>query len=296
MSGQPIAVIGASGQVGRALQRAGAARGADLVVAGRPVVDIGRRASVMSLLDGIQPSIVINAAAYTAVDKAETDEAEAFRVNRDGAHYLAIWCAANSVPMIHISTDYVFDGRSQRPYSERDACQPLNAYGRSKAAGEDAVRDALAEHVIVRTAWVYSTDGQNFLKTMLRIGAERDVIRVVDDQFGTPTSAEDIAVALLDMVSVINANRDGAAWGTYHLVADGHTTWHGFAREIFAAAGPSLKSPRIDAIAAADYPTPAARPQFSVLDTTEIRRAYGIALPPWQVGVSASVRRLTEQT
>ncbi|HPG88973.1 MAG TPA: dTDP-4-dehydrorhamnose reductase, partial [Hyphomicrobium sp.] len=199
MSAHPIAVIGASGQVARALQRAGAVRSANLVVAGRPVIDIARRASVVRVLDGIEPSIVINAAAYTAVDKAEGDEAEAFRINRDGPHYLAKWCAANAVPLIHMSTDYVFDGLSQSAYRETDPCRPLNAYGRSKVAGEDAVRDALDRHIVIRTAWVYSADGQNFLKTMLRIGAERDVIRVVCDQHGTPTSADDIASALLDI-------------------------------------------------------------------------------------------------
>ncbi len=294
MSGQPIAVIGASGQVARALQRAGAERAANLVVAGRPVIDLTRNASVAAFLDGIEPSIVINAAAYTAVDKAETEEAEAFRINRDGPHYLAKWCAAHAVPLLHISTDYVFDGCSRTPYSERDACHPLSAYGRSKAAGEDAVRDALSEHIIVRTAWVYSADGNNFLKTMLRLGAERDVIRVVADQYGTPTSADDIASALIDIAGRVLANRASAPWGTYHLVADGHTTWHGFAREIFAAAEvEGYKTPRVDAIPTADYPTPARRPQFGVLDTTEIRRAFGIALPPWQEGVAACVRRLT---
>jgi dTDP-4-dehydrorhamnose reductase len=294
MSGQPIAVIGASGQVARALQRAGAERAANLVVAGRPVIDLTRNASVAAFLDGIEPSIAINAAAYTAVDKAETEEAEAFRINRDGPHYLAKWCAAHAVPLLHISTDYVFDGCSRTPYSERDACHPVSAYGRSKAAGEDAVRDALSEHIIVRTAWVYSADGNNFLKTMLRLGAERDVIRVVADQYGTPTSADDIASALIDIAGCVLANRASAPWGTYHLVADGHTTWHGFAREIFAAAEvEGYKTPRVDAIPTADYPTPARRPQFGVLDTTEIRRAFGIALPPWQEGVAACVRRLT---
>lgn len=295
MSAHPIAVIGATGQVARALQRAGAARASNLVVVGRPVLDIASNASVKRVLDGIAPAIVINAAAYTAVDKAENDEAEAIRINRDGPHYLAKWCAANGVPLIHISTDYVFDGTKPTAYLETDPCRPLNAYGRTKAAGEDAVRDALVEHVIVRTAWIYSPDGRNFLKTMLRLGADRDVIEVVADQHGTPTSADDLAYALLDMVDAILRNKTRAPWGTYHLVAGGKTTWHGFATEIFSAAvADGRKAPRVEPILTASYPTPAARPQFGVLDTTEIYRAFGIMLPPWQQSVAACVRRLTQ--
>lgn len=295
MSAQPIAVIGANGQVARALQRAGASREIDLVVAGRPVIDISSNVSVRRVLDGIAPGIVINAAAYTAVDQAESDEAAAFRVNRDGPHYLAKWCAANDVPLIHISTDYVFDGTKQTAYRETDVCRPLNAYGRSKVAGEDAVRDALREHVIVRTAWVYSADGRNFLKTMLRLGAERDVVEVVADQHGTPTSADDIAAALLNIADVtMRANAD-VAWGTYHLVAGGETSWHGFAKQIFSVvACDGHKAPRVEPILTESYPTPAARPRNGVLDTTEIHRAFGIALPPWQHGVALCVRQLMQ--
>lgn len=293
MSAHPIAVIGATGQVARALQREGARRASNLVVAGRPVIDVASHASVTRVLDGIAPVLVINAAAYTAVDQAESDEAAAFRINRNGPHYLAKWCAAHSVPLIHISTDYVFDGRKQSPYSESDVCRPLNAYGRSKLAGEDAIRDALAEHLIVRTAWVYSADGRNFLKTMLRLGAERDVIEVVADQYGTPTSADDIAAALLDIGDALLRGGANAPWGTYHMVAGGQTTWHGFAKHIFAvAASESHKTPRVEPILTESYPTPAARPAYGVLGTTEIRRAFGTVLPPWQESVAACVRRL----
>lgn len=295
MSAHTIAVVGATGQVARALQRAGAQRASDLVVAGRPVIDISSNASVRRVLDGIAPAIVINAAAYTAVDKAESDEAEAFRINRDGPHYLAKWCAANGVPLLHMSTDYVFDGTKPVAYCEADTCRPLNAYGRSKAAGEDAVRDVLAQHIIVRTAWVYSTDGRNFLKTMLRLGAERDVIEVVADQHGTPTSADDIAAALLDMADAVACNKDCAPWGTYHLTAGGETTWYGFARQIFSSvASEGRKAPRVEPILTASYPTPAVRPRFGVLDTTEVRRIFGIALPPWQQSVAACVQRLMQ--
>lgn len=297
MTAQPIAVIGASGQVARALQRAGAARNLNLVVVGRPVIEIAHRPNVVRVLDGIGPSVIINAAAYTAVDRAEVDEAEAFRINRDGPHYLAKWCAANAVPLIHISTDYVFDGEKSAPYIENDRCRPLNAYGRSKAAGEDVIRDAHPQHVIVRTAWVYSADGQNFLKTMLRLGAERDVISVVADQHGTPTSAEDVATALLDVADAARRPPAHVPWGTYHLAAAGETTWHGFADQIFAVLKESgCAVPRITPILSAAYPAPATRPKYGVRDTAEIRRAFGIALPPWQTGVAACVRGLVQTT
>ena len=293
MSAHPIAVIGATGQVARALQRAGQSRASNLVAAGRPVIDVVSNASVKRVLDGIAPGLVINAAAHTAVDQAESDEANAFRINRDGPHYIAKWCAANSVPLIHISTDYVFDGANATAYVETDACRPLNVYGRSKLAGEDAVRDALAQHVIVRTAWVYGPDGRNFLKTMLRLGADREVIEVVADQYGTPTSADDIAAALLDIGEGVLGGDGRAPWGTYHLVAGGETTWHGFAKHIFSvAAREGYKAPRVEPILTENYPTAAARPKYSVLDTTEIRRAFGIALPPWQTSVAACVGRL----
>lgn len=296
MSAHPIAIIGASGQVARALQRAGAARSLNLIVVGRPVIDIANRASVMRVLDGLMPSLVINAAAYTLVDNAENDEAEAFRVNRDGPHYLAKWCAANAVPLVHISTNDVFDGTKPSGYLETDACRPLTAYGRSKAAGEDAVRDAAAAHIIIRTGWIYSADGQNFLKSMLRAGAERDVVRICADQHGTPTSADDIASALLDIAEALNRPRHTVPWGTYHLAADGQTTWYGFAKQIFSALrAEGRPTPRLEAILSSDYCAPAARPQFGVLDATEIRRAFGITLPPWQQGVTACVQRLALQ-
>lgn len=266
-----------------------------MVVAGRPVIDISSNTSVRRVLDGIAPAIVINAAAYTDVDKAESDEAAALRVNRDGPHYLAKWCAANDVPLIHISTDYVFEGSKQTAYRETDACRPLNAYGRSKVAGEDAVRDALRQHVIVRTAWAYGADGRNFLKTMLRLGAERDVVEVVADRYGTPTSANDIATALLDIADATMRGNADAPWGTYHLVAGGETSWHGFAKQIFAVvACEGHKTPRVEPILSESYSGAAARPRYCVLDTTEIHRAFGIALPQWQQGVAACVRQLMQ--
>lgn len=293
MSALPIAIIGASGQVATALTRAAAERGQALAIGGRPHVDLTDSKSVAAFLDSAAPSVVINAAAYTAVDKAETDQAAAIALNAQGPARLADWCASSGVPLIHISTDFVFDGRKGLPYCEDDARKPLNVYGRTKSDGEDAVRAALAQHIIVRTAWVYGPDGSNFLKTMLRLGAERDVVRVIADQTGTPTCAGDIAAALLDIAVQIEGTKQAAPWGTYHLVAGGETSWHGFAQEIFEhAAKAGFKAPKLEAIATAEYPLPAKRPAYSVLDTAKIRDAFGIVLPPWQKGVAETVRML----
>jgi dTDP-4-dehydrorhamnose reductase len=293
MSGRPVAVIGASGQVARALVRAAGLRDVPVVVGGRPDVDLNSTNSVTEFLHAAKPSLVINAAAYTAVDKAETDEAAAIELNVKGPTRLAAWCALESVPLIHISTDFVFDGTKRTPYLEDDARNPLSVYGRTKSQGEGAVRLVLPEHIILRTAWVYSADGNNFLKTMLRLGAERDCVRVVADQAGTPTTADDIAGALLDMAASITSKRVAEPWGTYHFVAGGQTTWHGFAAEIFAqAAALGLKTPKLEAITTADYPLPAVRPAYSVLDTAKIGATFGIAPNPWQTGVAETVRQL----
>jgi dTDP-4-dehydrorhamnose reductase len=293
MNGQPIAVVGASGQVARALAVACGVRGIAAAIAGRPDVDLTDDTSVKTFLETAAPSLVINAAAYTAVDKAESDETAASALNAEGPARLARWCAERAVPLIHISTDFVFDGSKCTPYRENDARNPLSAYGRTKSQGEDAVRALLAEHIIVRTAWVYSAEGHNFLKTMLRLGAERDVVRVVADQTGTPTSADDIASVLLDIATRIARQPETAPWGTYHFVAGGETTWHGFAEEIFVqAAACGLKTPQLQAITTADYPLPAVRPSFSVLDTAKIRDAFGVKIPAWRSGVADCVRRL----
>jgi dTDP-4-dehydrorhamnose reductase len=291
MSGRPVAVIGASGQVALALARAAARRGVAVAIGGRPDVDLNSTKSVIGFLDAAKPSLVINAAAYTAVDKAETDVAAAEALNVEGPARLAAWCALAGVPLMHISTDFVFDGRNTTPYRENDARNPLSVYGRTKSQGENAVRAALPQHVILRTAWVYSADGNNFLKTMLRLGAERDVVRVIADQAGTPTTANDIAGALLDMAAAIESGKVESPWGTYHFVAEGQTTWHGFAAEIFAsAAALGMKTPKLEAITTAEYPLPAVRPEYSVLDTSKIRATFGVAPAPWHKGVAETVR------
>lgn len=281
-----ILILGTSGQVGTELMRAAWPQGTELVGLARPDVDMARLETVEAAVAEHAPDLVVNATAYTAVDKAESDRDAAFAVNRDGPARLAAACAARGVPLIHISTDYVFDGTKPAPYTEDDPVAPLGAYGASKEAGEAAVRAALPQHVILRTSWVYAAHGANFVKTMLRFGRERDEMRVVADQHGAPTAAADIAAAIVAIAGRIAAGRNEGAdvpWGTYHFTGTGETTWHGFAESIFqrleAATG---RRPRLQAITTADYPTPARRPANSRLDCARIRTAFGIEAPRWE--------------
>jgi len=226
---------------------------------------------------------VVNAAAYTAVDRAEDDREAAFRANAEAPGVLAHWCAQAGVPLVHYSTDYVFDGQGTRPYREDDATAPLGVYGASKLAGEQAIRAAGGRHLIFRTAWVYASHSANFLRTMLRVGAERDVLRVVADQIGTPTPA-----ALIADVTAQALQHDGALSGTWHLTAKGETSWHGFAEAIFAdavATGVLPRAPIVEAISTAEYPTPAKRPAYSHLDVAKLEQDFYVSLPSWQEGL-----------
>ena len=282
-----IAVIGREGQLAQCLRIQGRARGHYVHATGRPDVDLIKPDTVGAWLDQVKPSLVVNAAAYTAVDKAESDREQAFLINATGAGELARLCAAASIPLIHISTDFVFDGTRRRPYVETDTVLPLGTYGASKAAGEMTVQRACPQHVILRTSWVYSAHGNNFLKTMLRLGAERAELGVVDDQRGSPTSAHDVADAILAIAPRLVAATDPALWGTYHLTGAYETTWHGFAAEIFRqAAIRGATVPRLKAITTADYPTPARRPAYSVLDNTKFLETFGFALPDWRASLS----------
>lgn len=276
-----LLVLGAAGQVGRELCRLAWPRGYRLAAFDRDRVDITRREAVMEAAARERPDIVINAAAYTAVDRAETETDEAWAANCTGPLNLAAACADTAIPLIHLSTDYVFDGSKHGPYREDDAARPLGAYGQSKEAGDRAVRGVLAQHVILRTAWVYSAHGHNFVRTMLRLAAERPVLRVVADQIGSPTSAADIAAAITAITRQIETGNTG--WGTYNFAGAGAVSWHGFAEAIFELAaqwrGPG---PTVEPIATADYPTPARRPANSVLDCRRIGEAFGIAPRPWR--------------
>jgi len=290
-----ILVFGAGGQLGLELQRAAPPAGFAVVGLTRAEADLGDPAAAGALaaaVGGADVAAAINAAAYTAVDRAESEPEAAFAVNRDGPERLARACAAAGVPLLHVSTDYVFDGTKPAPYAEDDPVHPLGVYGASKAAGEDAVRAACDRHLIVRTAWVYSPFRANFVKTMLRVGAERPVLRVVDDQRGSPTAAADLAAALLAMAAQAVQDRF-SGWGTYHVCGAGETTWCGFARAIFAeAAAHGGPAPSVEAIATADYPTPARRPANSVLDTGKARAAFGIAPPPWRDSLRTCIKAL----
>ena len=287
-----VLVFGGNGQVGQELLRALAPLGT-VVATTRSgtlpdgtaceVADFGQPGSLPALLDRVQPSVVVNAAAYTAVDKAEQDIEAAFAANTQAPGTIARWCAAHGVPFVHYSTDYVFDGEGTTPYREDEPTAPLGVYGTSKRDGEDAVRAAGGRHLIFRTAWVYASHGGNFLRTMLRVGAERDALRVVADQIGTPTPA-----ALIADVTALALRHPEQLSGTWHLTASGQTSWHGFAEAIFAEAvarGVLAKAPAVEAISSSDYPTPARRPAWSVLDNRRLQQDFGIVLPPWQDGV-----------
>jgi dTDP-4-dehydrorhamnose reductase len=287
-----VLVFGGNGQVGQELLRALAPLGPVVATTrsgqlpdGRAceVADFGQPDSLPALLDRLQPSVVVNAAAYTAVDRAEQDVEAAFAANAQAPGVIARWCAAQGVPFVHYSTDYVFDGQGSAPYREDEATAPLGVYGTSKRDGEEAVRAAGGRHLIFRTAWVYASHGANFLRTMLRVGAERDHLRVVSDQIGTPTSA-----ALIADVTVQALQHPGQLSGTWHLTASGQTSWHGFAEAIFAEAlarGVLAKVPEVVAIASYEYPTPAKRPAWSVLDNRRLQQDFSIVLPAWQHGL-----------
>jgi dTDP-4-dehydrorhamnose reductase len=288
-----LLVLGAGGQVGHELRRL--AWPADYRVAAfdRAGVDITQGEAVAAAFDCERPDIVINAAAYTAVDRAESEPDIAWAGNCAGPGHLAAACRAAGIPLIHISTDYVFDGSKQGPYREDDPVNPLGVYGHSKEAGDRAVREALPEHVILRTAWVYSAHGHNFVKTMLRVAAERPVLRVVADQIGSPTSAGDIAGAIAAIVRRVAAG--DPRWGTYHFAGGGAVTWHGFAEAIFELAALWRgAAPKVEAITTADYPTPARRPANSVLDCRHIGEAFGIAPRPWREALAEVIGELYE--
>jgi dTDP-4-dehydrorhamnose reductase len=283
-----VLISGAKGQVGCELLQANLAAKFALEVVGfdRAALDITDYAQVNTILQREQPAVVINAAAYTAVDKAEQDIEQAYAINRDGPANLANVCKALHIPLIHISTDYVFDGDKKTPYLETDVPNPTGVYGKSKLAGELAIADILKQHYIVRVAWVFGAHGNNFAKTMLRLGNERSELSVVADQKGGPTWAKDIAEVALTLAKQTAAQP--VEWGTYHYTGADQTTWFAFAQHIFESAF-DLKmitaKPRVTAITSEQYPTPAQRPLNSVLDCNKIKAALNIAPSNWQQGL-----------
>ncbi len=292
-----LLIAGWQGQVARGLvEMAPGDPDVTACAVGRPALDICEAKTIERAMVNTRPDVVINSAAYTAVDKAESETEQAFRMNRDGARALAEAAAKAGVPIIHISTDYVFDGSKPAPYVEDDETGPVTVYGRSKLEGEQAVAAANPRHVIVRTAWVHSPGGNNFVRTMLRLAGERDSLRVVGDQTGNPTYAPHLCAAILEIARQVKRAGDGFnGWGTYHAAGNGVTTWHGLASEVMRVSG-ELGGPSVpvQAIATADYPTPAKRPVNSALDCSKLERTFGITLPSWQEGAGVCVQRLLQ--
>jgi dTDP-4-dehydrorhamnose reductase len=276
-------VFGTSGQVAQALRKLSP----DAHFLSRADADLSDAAACAKMITEIRPRVVINAAAYTAVDRAESERELAFSINAAAPAAMAKACAQAGAALLHISTDYVFDGSGTTPWKPGDLTAPLNAYGESKLAGEEAIRASGAAHVILRTSWVFSATGSNFLKTMLRLGAERPELRVVADQKGGPTPAPAIAAALLAIAARFAAG-PGVS-GTHHFSGTPDTDWADFARAIFAAAGLQVK---VHDIATQDYPTPARRPHNSRLDCSSLEQAYGIKRPDWSEAVREMVRDL----
>ena len=293
-----ILVTGREGQLARSMIERGAERGIAVTALGRPEFDLGEPEGVAVRIAAAAPDIVVNAAAYTAVDKAESEPGLALAINAAGAGAVARAAAGLGVPIIQISTDYVFDGSSATPYRPDDATAPLGAYGRSKLAGEQAVAAATPAHAILRTAWVYSPFGGNFVKTMLRLARSRDEVSVVADQIGCPTNALDLADGVLDVAqNLVARSGDPDLWGIFHMTGTGETSWAGFAEAVFEASrrlgGPHA---RVRPITTADYPTPARRPANSRLDGTTLARHHGVVLPPWQHSLERCVARLLKES
>jgi dTDP-4-dehydrorhamnose reductase len=304
-----ILLLGANGQLGRTfLDQGGLPARGELVATSRDgvlaaggngeIADLSIPESLPALLDRVRPDVIVNAAAYTAVDRAEQEEALATRVNGEAVGVLGRWAAAQGTLVIHYSTDYVFDGKQAQPYAVDAPTGPLGAYGRSKLAGERALRESGADHFIFRTAWVYAAHGHNFLRTMLRLGAEREELRVVANQHGAPTDTMLIvkaSLAALDCWLQADTAQRRALAGTHHLVASGATTWHGFASAIFeqaTALGLLARAPRVVAIGSVEFPTPAVRPAWSLLDNAEFQRHFAFTLPDWQQGLRGTMQEL----
>lgn len=288
-----VLVIGRSGQLARALMQTAAETDVPIHCVGRPDVDVLNRNSIKAAFEVYGPTAVINAAAYTAVDQAEREREQAFAINAQGAENVAVVCEQTQTPLVHISTDYVFDGTKNTPYVETDEPNPLGVYGASKREGERRVIDACPQHIIVRTAWVYSPFQTNFVKTMFRLAGEREEISVVDDQVGSPTSARDLATALTQICTAISDQGSQSAWGIFHAAGSGAASWCTFAREVFRVSqslgGPSA---RVKPISSQAYLTAAVRPNNSRLNCGKLKETYGIEMADWRCGVAQCVKQL----
>jgi len=292
-----ILITGGQGQLGRELFQEGQTWGFDVLAPSRYQMDITDIHAVKNFIGLHQPACVINAAAYTQVDKAEIEKPLAFAVNKTGCMHLAQICAKNEIPLFQVSTDYVFNGKKNTPYHESDPISPIGVYGRSKAAGETEIRSNLREHIILRTSWLYGVHGQNFVKTILKLAGKKEHIRVVSDQLGSPTSAGDLAKAILTIVDKWR-QQSATVWGTYHYCGQGIVSWHKFAETIIELARnfENVKTNRVEPITTADYPTKARRPAFSALDCNLINKNFGITPKPWRQSLKSTIQRLFKRT
>jgi len=282
-----VLVTGAEGQVGSELILEGEKRGIQMLATNRAELDITQQDAVNNFIQTQKPDILINAAAYTAVDKAESEPKLAYALNRDGAANLAQACADNNIPLMHISTDYVFDGKKEGAYTETDTPNPQCVYGKSKLEGDQAIESILEQYLILRVSWVFGANGNNFVKTMLRLRKEREVINVVADQRGGPTPAGAIAATLLTLTKRWD-NEETIYWGTYHYSGQPATTWKEFAEVIFKQAeelGMIEKRPVVESISIDEYPTPAVRPLNSVLDCSKLDKQFYLNQPDWRIGL-----------
>lgn len=289
-----ILVTGRNGQLATALsEEAASDNDLEVVALDREELNICDEDAVQHAVARVEPDVIVNAAAYTAVDKAETECTQAFAANEGGPRLLARAAAKRDIPILHVSTDYVYNGEKKSPYVEEDPVAPASVYGASKLAGEIAVAKANPKHIIIRTAWVYSATGNNFVKTMLRLATNCDQLKVVDDQHGNPSYAPHLAQATLCVVRRLLEEPGFEPWGVYHLAGTGTTTWCGLAREVFhrseAAGGPHAS---VGAITTSEYPTPAKRPANSQLDCAKAKETFGVELPEWRTGVSDCIARL----
>jgi dTDP-4-dehydrorhamnose reductase len=279
----PILVFGSRGQLARSLNDWAIEKGVAMMLAGRPQFDIEKAGDIERTVVATRPKAIINAAAYTAVDGAEDEPERAFGVNCHAAQRLATVTRIRRIPLVHISTDYVFDGRKTTPYVETDPADPVNAYGRSKRAGEKAVLEAAPQAVVIRTSWVYGPYGNNFLRTMLKLAEAKPTVRVVNDQYGAPTFSRDLAAGIMRVVAQLDPKTRKQGGGIYHLVNSGQTTWHDFAAEIFRhLSRMGEKVPTLRSVAAKDYPSRARRPRSSRLDTSKIALHFGVRLRSWR--------------
>lgn len=292
-----ILVTGGAGQLGWELRRTLAIFG-EVVAPSRDILDLASADSIVAAVRGVRPSLIVNAAAYTAVDMAESESDLAMKINGDAPRILAEEAALRNAALIHYSTDYVFDGRKAEPYREDDEAAPINVYGRTKLAGEQGVMAAKAAHLIFRTSWVYGSRGRNFLLTMLRLAKERKELKVVDDQVGAPTSARLIAEATAGAIARnladgrLDLDRFRQIGGLYHLTAAGRTTWYGFAQAILMGKEDMAK---VSPIPTSGYPTPARRPQNSVLDNSKLEKQFGFSLPDWKTGLTLCLEEVEQR-